>query len=176
MVPDGVYLIKSIELVGASGGAGGHSATRGGSGSGGGAYCAKNNIPVSPGDNIAYVVGLHGNGGQSGVITATDGGASTCTAYSLSAGGGIHGNNNAGTPGAGGTASGGDVNTSGSPGIQGNTTNGGAGGNAAPPLGGAGGGIAAQGTAPGGGSGGPNPSGLTFVAPAGRDGQVVFSW
>lgn len=134
---------------------------------------------ITPRSIFSASVALWGSAGGSGGVgtaTVTNGSAGSATTFTtegttMSAGGGGGSNsktsNSVGNPGAGGTATGGDVNTSGSTGtsgVTGSTSTSGSGGNAAAPGGGtgaagasAGAGVTtagAQGTAPGGGSSG----------------------
>lgn len=99
-VPSGVYTIE-VEVVGAGGGGGAYAAPWGG---GGGGYSYKR-WSVTPGDIINYTVGGKGTA-STGSSDSTDGEDTVFNATQI-AGGGKNGD--AGK-GAGGTATGGDVN------------------------------------------------------------------
>ena len=105
-VPSGVTTLVA-ELWG--GGAGGTSSDpfQNGTGGGSGAYARKSDV-VTPGQVLSFTVGSGGIGGFSFVQPTTSGTASTYS--TVSAGGGLAG-------GAGGTATGGDVNLSGGVGV-----------------------------------------------------------
>lgn len=190
IVPDGVFLLTR-ELWGpGGGGAAGESGggDRSGSGGSGGGYCKKNATAVTPGQAIAYSVGVPGTGGTydnddstAGTATTTDGGT-----YTANGGGrGRFGGGVAADPG--GSASGGDINTTGTTGSTNPTAtvggdggagaNGGAGGAGANP----GAALAQNGAAPGGGGGGGGDNGAfgggdTADAGDGGAGKIRFSW
>lgn len=183
IVPALVTLLKTIEVWGAGAGAGSGSdggAQGGSGGAGSGAYCLKNNLTVTPGQSIAYVVGAPGIGGDIvGMGTpqpGTDGGQSSFAGTYI-ANGGIATTDNQTTGGAGGTATGGDTNTSGNPGTGKSGNNGGVGGSA--PNGGTGGPggtslvDAGAGTAPGSGGGG---GGKRTNGGNGAYGRVKITW
>ena len=190
IVPDGVFLLTR-ELWGPGGGGAAGEAgggNRAGSGGSGGGYCKKNATAVTPGQAIAYSVGVPGTGGTydnddstAGTATTTDGGT-----YTANGGGrGRFGGGVAADPG--GTASGGDINTTGITGST-NPTNI-IGGNGGASGGGAAGGLGAElgvrlaqnGTAPGGGGGGGGDNstfggGNTADGADGGAGKIRFSW
>lgn len=180
IVPKNVHTI-SIEAWG--GGASGQSTggAYGGDGGGSGAYCKRNAKTVSINEKVNVVIGSGGAAVAAGVLNGNNGGATSVDG--MNAGGGIAPTSvSFGTPAAGGTASGGDVNTSGGAGgvhaSQFGNPIPGAGGNA--PNGGLGGDIGStvpnNGFIPGGGgSGAAVQSGVT-VSGAGANGGVVFRW
>lgn len=145
---------------GGAGSGGGNSAGGGtaGSGGGGGGYFLKT-LTVTAGQSIAYSVGAGGTGGSYGNpgSNGTAGGTTTVDGGTYTANGGAAGQTaSTGTP-AGGTASGGDINTTGGSGGGAVSTTGGTGGSS--PNGGASiagtlpnAGSAASGNAPGGGA------------------------
>jgi len=185
-VPANVFLLTR-ELWGPGGGgaggeAGGSRSSAGCGGSGGG-YCKKNAMVVTPGQAIAYSVGVPGTGATydnndatAGTDTTTDGG----TYIARGGGRGIAGSGV--TPGPPGTASGGDINTTGTVGSLNPTRfTGGAGGAGA--NGGAGGAgaitgtsLAADGTAPGSGGGGGGENIAWGGGGDGAAGKIRFSW
>lgn len=160
VVPAGMVLSK-IELWGPGGDGGDGSGSGGGAGGGGGSYCMKNQAAAA-GTSIAYSVGAVGNN-------------TTCTTYSLVAGFGTNGISSA--IGIGGSASGGDINTSGQNGLNRNGKNGGDGGfGGNGGAGGAGGpdnGTGGNGTAPGGAGGGAGHGGTIGN---GSSGRVTFTY
>lgn len=165
------------ELWGGGGGGGGADSGVAGGGAAGGSYCKKTNTP-SAGDVIAW---LSGNNGAKGVANTDghNGSNSTCTTYSLIAGGGGKGwmDGTGGTPVA---SSGGDTNTTGTAGsASGGGTTGGNGG-ACPGGGGAGStgttGTGTAGTAPGGGGCGGGAAGSDHDGGAGGHGRVKFTF
>jgi hypothetical protein len=172
-VPNG-WECTQIELYGGGGAGGGYSTSAGGGG-GGGAYCAYvPGTPIASGTNITFFVG----GGALGVANTVgaSGNASTCTTYSLTAGGGTGGALGNGSASAGGTASGGTTNISGSSGAVGVGNVGGFGGNGAGPNGGLGTEFngSLNGTLYGaGGAGTRSPT--TRVPGNGANGQVIFT-
>ena len=183
-VPAGVTAV-TIEVWGGGGGGGGGDGgagqKNGAGGGGGGGYTIKNNLTVTPGQTIAYVVGAGGGGGSNGGINGPAGATSSVSGTYI-ANGGLGGaagaNTNIVAGGAGGTASGGDTNTTGTAGSSNDTFNdGGAGGAGA--HGGAGGAMNAGGgdgnvgSAPGGGGCG---GGKNSLGAAGGAGRVKFSW
>jgi hypothetical protein len=156
-----------VQVWGAGGGGG--SATQllqnsEGSGGGAGGYSASL-ITVTPPQNIAYLIGTGGSGGNGGTASLPGGNSNFNT--TVIANGGAGGSNCVpfvcpGTPGTGGTASGGTPSTTGGSGVAGNgpapTVTTGKGGDS--PNGGTGGagliavGNGNPGNAPGGGGGG----------------------
>lgn len=121
-VPAGCKL-ADIQLWGAGGGGALGSAANSGEGGGGGAYC-RSVLTVAPGTVLSITVGAGGSPyiGASG--PAGNGGdtAITIGATTLTAGGGggaILSSSSGGTGGAGGVATGGQVNASGQPGVNG---------------------------------------------------------
>lgn len=190
IVPAGVFLLTR-ELWGPGGGgaagvAGGGN--RSGSGGSGGGYCKKNASSVTPGQAIAYSVGVPGTGGTYDNDDSTAGTATTTDGGTYTANGGGRGRFGGGVAAdAPGTASGGDINTTGTIGAT-NPTNtiGGAGGAGA--NGGAGGAgavpgaaLAQNGTVPGGGGGGGGDNGIfgggdTADGADGGSGKIRFSW
>ena len=182
IVPPGV---TQIEVEAWGGGAGSYASTSGNpaGGAGAGGYARKRITGLAPGQVIAVTVGAGGAAGATGT-TPTPGGASSFGG-SLTANGGIlnpiatlaiplHG-------GAGGTASGGDINIAGGDGNWGHNNNGGMGGNA--PNGGgmrnAGGGGGNPGNFPGGGASGAG-TGANSTTPnagaAGGAGFIIVRW
>ncbi|PNQ73821.1 hypothetical protein C1T31_05680 [Hanstruepera neustonica] len=176
-VPAGVSSI-TIECWGAGGAGGGSSSgSSGGSGGGGGGYTI-NTFTVTVGQVVTYRVGSGGAGASQAA-----GGAGTNTTvnapFNLAANGGAGGGANMGTPGAGGTATGGSTNAVGQPGILGTTGNGGNGGDGA--NGGAGGAGATSGNGnpglpPGGGGGGAIRQGGNRTGGAGANGQIRITY
>lgn len=63
-VPSGVTNLISVECWGAGGGAAGPSTWSAYGGGGGGAYAKKNNLAVTPGNNISYSIGAAGASGN----------------------------------------------------------------------------------------------------------------
>jgi hypothetical protein len=170
-VPSDAPGFVTVEIWGGGGG-GGRDATRDydGSGGGGGGY-SKKHFAVTPGTTvIAGTVGAGGAGAVTG-SNGSNGTASTVTSPAMNAGGGFHGGSAGGNPGGtGGTASGGDVNTSGTAGNDWYGGGAGAGGGYAT-------GGSAGGTAPGGGGAG-SLTGTPFVVypgGAGANGKVVIT-
>lgn len=160
------------------GGAGGGAIYSGyfsssGGGGGGGAYSSKT-IAVTAGDTFsvtvaAQVSGVKGSSGPDGnasTVTGTVSGGSVAMTANGGAGGQLFG-----TGGAGGSASGGDTDTSGASGSAG----GGAGGAAG--NGGSGGTAnGGAGAVPGGGGGGVASSSATLPGGTGARGQVSFTY
>lgn len=149
---------------GAGGGAGGSgSGSNGGSGGGGGGYCKKT-ISVTAGQLIPYSVGSGGAGGlDSGTGLGGAGTASTANGTLTANGGdgGDYGDNDPTVSAAGGTATGGDTNTSGGASAAVSSGNHGSAGGSSPNggTGGAGGidgstEVGSAGGAPGAGGGG----------------------
>lgn len=148
-VPPYVYKIK-VTLIGGGGGGAGADSSYNTAGGGGGAGLIKF-FSVTPGDVYTITIGNGGGGGSSGQASQIKLGSTViCTA-----GGGSGGYvTSAAIPGTGGTASGGDINITGSTGIYG-YGNGGAAAfigtfvgqsqNASPNSGGGGGGLSASG-------------------------------
>lgn len=176
-VPAGVYWLD-VEGWGGGGGGGGSSTGGGTAGGGGPGGYFRKLLAVTPGQVIPYAIGAGGNpGGLGGSGTA--GGATTFSLGSLSAGGGGAGlPNPSGNSGAGGVASGGDINISGAAGSSGAASNvqGGSGGQV-PGGGGSSGsgaqGAAGSGTIPGGAGGG---GGSNSTGGSGARGQVNVRW
>lgn len=166
VVPTGAAQLI-VEAVGGGGGGGNQGMGTQGGGGGGGGYSRKT-LAISPADwglNIAYAVGAAAGNSTVGNVVL---GAGT---INLAANGG--GNAVVASPGAGGTATGGDTNTSGVSGTAGVAGIAGPGGAGAAPLGGAGGAAGTDGVAPGGGGGassGGGPGGN------GAAGTVIFAW
>ncbi|RTK96716.1 MAG: hypothetical protein EKK64_03145, partial [Neisseriaceae bacterium] len=181
-VPAGITSVQ-IELWGGGGGGGSGGAgsgANGASGGGGGAYCKKT-LTVTPGQTISYTVGSggtkgtnEGNGGNGGSSTANSG------AYTAGGGyGGLGGEDDNTIATLGGTATGGDINTTGGSstpvasgnngGKGGDSPNGGTGG-----IGGVGGLVGANGNAPGGGGGGGSKT--DSDGGTGASGRVSFSY
>lgn len=127
-VPSNVTRMKAVVI-----GAGGGSA---GAAGGGGAYSEKIFTTV-PGQAISATVGTAGSAGANGSSNAGDGGPSSITinGVTITATGGKGGNQSRDTDGAGGTSSGGDINTSGAPGDSSVATGFGYGGGAGGPFG-----------------------------------------
>lgn len=171
-VPAGVTSLN-IEIWGGGGsGSQADTATIIGSGGGSGAYCERLTKTVVPGSIINFTIGLGGISAD-----ATNGSSTTCD--SMTAGGGVAGNEGIGTQigGAGGTPSGGDINTNGSVGGTTTVVTAGNGGNA--PNGGTGGAggnstTGSPGSTPGAGGGGAN--GGSHLGGNGANGGIRFSW
>lgn len=173
-VPDFIYKIK----VHAFGAGGGGSSTSGGaangSGGGGGAY-GLSIINVTPGQAIPIVIGTGGGTGANGTAT---------TILGRSAGGGA-GSAALNAAGAGGTATGFDVNLSGQTGEANSGSDAGFAGSSGGDAGGWGGkgGTTASptpsnggaGTSPGGGGSGGN-SGASSVGGAGAGGAILIEY
>ena len=154
VVPDGVFSVYA-EVYGGGGGAGVQDWNTGqahGEGGGGGGF-AGGWVSVTPGQVIPVTVGARGTG--SGVGSGTAGGTSSFGSF-MSATGGTPGSSN-GAPGGGGTGIGGQINLTGSMGLDGTGFKAYAfafGGDAAGPHGGKGARAASvQATWPGGGGG-----------------------
>lgn len=184
-VPSGVTSVQ-IEVWGGGGGGGGGGAgsgSNGASGGGGGGYCKKNALTVTPGDLIAYVVGAGGVTGATGGDNATAGAQSSVASTYFANGGGAgdYGDNDPSVAASGGTASGGDVNTTGDASLAVSAGNdGSAGGNGASGGAGGAGGLTGSthtgsvGNAPGGGGGGGAKT--DYAGGAGASGRVVFTY
>ena len=184
-VPSGVTSVQ-IEVWGGGGGGGGGGAgsgSNGASGGGGGGYCKKNALTVTPGDLIAYVVGAGGVTDPGGGDLATAGSQSSVASTYFANGGaaGDYGDNDPSVAASGGTASGGDVNTTGGASLAVSADNdGSAGGNGASGGDGGAGGLTATthtgsvGNAPGGGGGGGAKT--DYAGGAGASGRVVFTY
>lgn len=111
-----------VEVVGGGGGGGFADAGEAGSGGGGGGYARKLIAASSLGATETVTVGAAGSGGvDTGPTNATAGGNSSFGAH-CTANGGAAGPNNTSTGGAGGSATGGDINISGGGGGSGATT------------------------------------------------------
>lgn len=171
-VPTGATSV--VITVDGGGGAGGYNASTLGGGGGGGSRAVKT-IAVAGGNTFTYTVGasvtgrtIQGNGstGNASTVSGTVSGGSV----SINAGAGLGGGINAGN--LGGTATGGDTNTSGDPGDDG--VDFGRGGNAG--GGAAGGDAAVAGTSPGGGGGGSGLDVGELRSGAGARGQISFSY
>jgi len=168
-----------VEAVGGGGAGGGatSSAQEGGLGGGAGGYCAKY-FSVSPSTAYSYVIGAGGagvsaGGGNSGGNTTFTVGVTTITAGG--GGGGNLGTSINNRPGAGGSATGGDLNATGGAGhvtLGGSSGGGGGssffGGGASDP--GTGGGAA--GTVGGGGSGAGDGGFGSYSGGAGGNGLI----
>ena len=181
-VPAGV---SQIEVEAWGGGAGSYASTSGNpaGGAGAGGYARKRITGLTPGQAITVTVGAAGNAGVTG--TAPIAGTASSFGAFITCNGGIlnpiatlaiplHG-------GAGGSASGGDINISGGDGNWGHLNNGGMGGNA--PNGGAvrnaGGGVGNPGYFPGGGASGAGTGANSTTAnpgAAGGAGFVIVRW
>lgn len=181
-VPNGASQVV-IDLWGPGGGGGG-SDDVGSDGGGGGGYCRKT-ISLVGGGTFTWTVGAIGTGGPrfdpgtAGGQTKVDNGTYGTT-VTLRANGGDPGLRNGTSPGAGGTASGGDTNTSGTTGANGGAHSGGDGGAGANGGAGGAGGIdgganAQPGVAPGGGGGGGKDSN-SFAGGDGASGKIIFAW
>lgn len=182
-VPAGIHEI-TVKLNGGGGGGGGGQVAgggTGGSGGGGGGYCEVV-LAVSPGDLITYVRGTGGNAGT-GANPGTNGTAGTASSIMggtyIANGGGAGLYASAATV-SGGTASGGDINTTGGTG-GGNSSNVGGSGGSSPN-----GGASVTGTSPngtplngndpgGGGAGGAGGVNGTNGG-HGANGRVRFIW
>ena len=182
------YDVTSVQIeVWGGGGGGGRGGTgsgsNGASGGGGGGYCKKNALTVTPGDLIAYVVGAGGVTDPGGGDLATAGAQSSVASTYFANGGGAgdYGDDDPSVAASGGTASGGDVNTTGDASLAvsaGNTGSAGGAG-ASGGAGGAGGidgstEVGSPGVAPGGGGGGGAKT--EEAGGAGASGRVIFSY
>jgi len=187
-VPKGVTLIE-VEIWGGGGGsAGGENSNATGSGGGGSGAYARKRMKVQPQQTLSGVVG---GGGAAGNVYGGVGGTGGTTSFAgvMSATGGsggektvpMHGGwSRYGRAGAGGIASGGDINAHGSKGGSGEKSNlGGAGGmGATAPFGGGGGGnggLDSGGGSPGGGAGGNDNLG-NMAGHSGGDGAIYIKW
>lgn len=181
IVPPNVFSVSVVAIGGGGGGALKTGALPndnvGGGGGGGLAY--KNNIAVTPGQNISVTVGAGGasvvNSGVNIPLNGNDGGTSSFGAF-FSATGGLGGQWNNGSTQAGGTGIGGDGNFTGGAGAAGGggaagyAGTGGAGGIYIPGISGAGAlGQPGSGGAAGGGGGGN--SGTEAAAGGGGTGR-----
>lgn len=178
-VPAGVTVIE-VEVVGAGGGGGYTSVGTGGDhggGGGAGAFASKR-FAVVPGTDFSYTIGAHGvgkanssdgDGTAGGQTTLTSPASATPPSYTVTAGGGDkgYGPGTSNFGGAGGSASGGDVNLVGGAGASGATRGGMGGGNALV------GGVA--GAAGYGGAGGFGSGGGTSAFD-GLDGVIIIRW
>jgi hypothetical protein len=173
-VPAGVTSVV-IKLWGGGGGGGALGYVDGPGGGGGGAYASKT-LSVSGGQVLNFTVG---SGGAAATFTFfySSGSPGTASTYStVTAGGGGGGSDGTAGPirGSGGTASGGDVNTSGQQGFFGGSpfnTSGGLAGNS--PNATANSAISPfNGIQPGGGQGG----GSNYGEGTGAVGRVRFEW
>jgi len=173
-----------VEIVGGGGGGGAAQSSASynaaGGGGGGGGY-AKKYIPISSAAAIAYTVGLGGNGATYPAVSQAGGATTFGTGFTANGGvGGVNaiavsGSTQVGIGGLGGSSSGGNVNTNGSPGlsgisasptISGGSTGGGFGGSSA---------ISGQGGPGGGGPGGSTTGGnQTVNGNRGSDGIVII--
>lgn len=186
-VPAGVTSI-SAKVWGAGGAGGGYTTSSGGfngGGGGSGAYSANSSLTVSPGDSFIVTVGAGANRGAGG-----NSAIASIKGINLTAGGGYPGGDDSantipnqgtgyGVGGAGGTASGGSVNTNGNAGVDCSTYSCGSGGaGASAPNGGAGGaaGYNYAGGAPGGGGGGAGNGYRGQPGGAGGNGEVIISY
>ncbi len=183
VVPAGIYWIYATVVGAGGGGSGGASSGGSTSGAGGGAGgAAQGWIAVTPKQNITYVVGLKGSGGNY-QVTGSNGGTSSIGSTMQATGGfGATGNPPAG--GAGGLGSGGQSAIYGGNGSDGSstsgTTTGGAGGSSL--LGGGGRSSSyfnpgvSNGQAPGSGGGGTYSLGGGGQGGNGADGYVSFQY
>jgi alpha-tubulin suppressor-like RCC1 family protein len=151
-----------------------------GDGGGGGGYARQYNIALTPGSSISFSVGSGGTGGvaptANGDFTSpsgTGGGISQFGTVIANGGGGSSRLSGSPTVGAGGTASGGYVNTTGGSGGVYSDPTGGSGG-----IAGGGGGAAAANTSgvSGGGGGGGNRTIPGTPGGAGGSGNVLISY
>jgi hypothetical protein len=181
-VPDKIDTLLQVRVWGAGGGGGYNpdATARGAGGGGGGGFSLANNLPVTPDSIINYLVGVGGNGG-SNIEPAGNGGQSTFGPLVANGGSGVNtGNLRFGA--AGGTATGGDINSTGGSGgdsqdidnsggggggAAGSSSGDGADGNPSNGEGGSGGGLGGEGV-DGSGSGG-------FGGNAGIDGEGGFA-
>jgi hypothetical protein len=173
-VPAGVTLIN-IQAWGGGGAGGGSTINNvGGSGGGGGAYTQTNNIAVTPGQIIPYVVGA----GGTGVVGLNGNPGVTTTILTLISGGGSGGGFNSGPVGAGGIASGGTTSTNGFDGLLGGASGGNGGASPSGGAGGAGGlnATGATGSAPGGGGGGSEIVAASRAGGNGGAGRIVITY
>lgn len=183
-VPCGVTSV-TVELYGGGGGGGGaNSNGQAGGGGGGGGYTAWT-FAVVPSSTYAYTVGAGGNGGsppgngQNGQQSTWNGG----TLFAKGGNGGLC-ENNGGTGGAGGVASGWAMSITGENGFNGGSNNGGDGGQNYGPNGGAGGIGGTPGNngndglpyGGGGAGGGDRYWGSNTSGGAGADGAVILTF
>lgn len=180
--------VFSLQIEGWGGGAAGGNTGGANSidGGGSGAYVKRNAKTVNAGDKILITLGLGGIKRPVGTYTASNGTATLVDG--MSAGGGLGPDTlTLGTGGLGGTATGGDVNTSGENGAARTGSSGnyasGRGGNA--PNGGRGGAAIAAGVNAdgndgnnpgGGGSGAGGNGGTPTQGGSGANGAVRFKW
>jgi hypothetical protein len=104
VVPDGIYVLREVELCGGGGGGGGGGPAGGG---GNGGSTIRGSMFVTPGQSISWTVGAGGSAGS----VASDGGNGTDTVFSTwraTAGAGGRTNGNPGNPNA--TSNGGTEN------------------------------------------------------------------
>ncbi|MGY6742616.1 MAG: glycine-rich domain-containing protein [Cecembia sp.] len=112
-VPDKIDTLLEVRVWGAGGGGGYNpdATARGAGGGGGGGFSLANNLPVTPRSTINYFVGIGGVGGSDSQ-SAGDGGQSTFGPLVANGGSGVNtGDLRFGA--AGGTASGGEINSTG---------------------------------------------------------------
>lgn len=181
-VPAGV---TQLEVEAWGGGAGSYASTSGNpaGGAGAGGYARKRITGVTPGQVIAVTVGAGGAAGVTGTAP-TAGGATSFGSFITCNGGVLNPIATLAIPlhgGAGGAASGGDINISGGDGNWGFANNGGTGGNAANGGGirNAGGGAGNPGYFPGGGASGAGTganSTTAYPGAAGGAGFVIVRW
>jgi hypothetical protein len=158
---------NTIEVIGAGGGgAQGWGNARGGNGGAGGAYSKINNLSLTPGNTVTYVIGA---GGNAGVSTSGGAGGDTyfnganCGASSVCAKGGNGGTKSSSSlSAAGGSAA---------SGVGATKFSGGSGGGAASYGGGGGGGAAGPLGSGGGGQGGSTSYGAGFGGGGGGGGS-----
>jgi hypothetical protein len=176
-VPGGVTSVR-VRIWAGGGSGGGYNCCA--TGGGGGGFSERTTKSVTPGATISYTVGAGGAApgntvGNAGVGSTADG---------MTANPGLGGNTT--IVGYGGTASGGDINITGTAGSNypggGNGGNGGAGAGPTGSGGGGGGGFGAITTtvalianSPGGGGGGAS-SAVPAAASAGASGQIEFAY
>lgn len=173
--------VTQIEVEAWGGGAGSYASTSGNpaGGAGAGSYARKRISGLTPGQIIAVTVGAGGSAGATGVAP-TAGGTTSFGGFQSCTGGILNPIATLAIPlhgGAGGAASGGDINISGGDGNWGHLNNGGMGGNA--PNGGAmrnaGGGVGNPGYFPGGGASGAGTGAASTTANPGAAGGAGFA-
>ena len=170
-VPANVYKLK-VTCIGGGGGGGRKTGTGTGTGGGGGGACIKV-FNVTPGASYTYVVGYGGTKGAGDWTYGQDGGNSTFSGVNaaLVAYGGKGGYFASSVGGAGGIASGGDINLTGTTGGQ-SSSPGGVGGSA--PLIGVGTYLYEDGS-PNSGSGGGG-SGTAYAGGNGGSGLIIIEY
>lgn len=119
-IPSGVSRVK-VTVVGGGGGSG--SATNSASAGGGsGATCIKYLTGLTPGNTLTVTVGAGGGAGSTGGTSSVASGTQTITTLSAGGGSGTAAAASYTSGGNGGSASGGDINTAGAPGVWSNFT------------------------------------------------------